>query len=412
MGAIKDTTQNIPELRFPEYFINENEGYLLVFFEDLFNFSSGKNIKQNEASREFETPCVRYGELYHMYGAVITQITNKTNLERAELKFSDGDEILLPSAGEDPLDIGSASALTLKDIAIGRTINILKPRNPNVYCHRYVSYYINEKLRKSISKLARGASISNVYNSDLKRLKINLPDYLEQKKVTSFITLVENWIENLKQQQENLEAYKKGMTQKIFSQEIRFKDVGGKSFPDWEEKRLGEICSFFSGGTPTSTKKEYYIGTIPFIGSGDIFDSSVEKYISEDGFQNSSTKMVEEGDILYALYGANSGDVGISKLSGAINQAVLCIRTTQNKNFLYQLLFYKKESIIRKYLQGGQGNLSSQIIKNLKICFPSVEEQTRIAKFITSLDEQIEAKQSEIKKAEAWKKGLMQQMFT
>ena len=87
----------IPQLRFPEF----SENWELKKFYEIFLFSTGKCIKQNEASPEFETPCVRYGELYHMYNEVITEVINKTNLDKSELLFSDGDEILLPSAGED-----------------------------------------------------------------------------------------------------------------------------------------------------------------------------------------------------------------------------------------------------------------------------------------------------------------------
>jgi type I restriction enzyme S subunit len=173
----------IPKLRFSEFGVDEVKSYKKYFFKDIFLFSTGKNIKQNEASPQFEIPCVRYGELYHMYNEVINEVFNRTNLDKSELLFSQGDEILLPSAGEDPLDIGLASALTIENIAIGRTINILKPIKANIYSQIYVAYYINQKLRKKISTLAKGVSISNVYNSDLKTLEIVLPDLLEHYKL-------------------------------------------------------------------------------------------------------------------------------------------------------------------------------------------------------------------------------------
>ena len=160
--------KNTPTLRFPEF----KGEWKKKKFNEIFIFSTGKSIKQNEASPEFETPCVRYGELYHLYDEVITEVINKTNLDKSELTFSQGNEILLPSAGEDPMDIGSASALTIKNVAIGRTINVLRPLMTNVYSQIYVAYHINHKLKKDISKLAKGVSISNVYNSDLKTLKI------------------------------------------------------------------------------------------------------------------------------------------------------------------------------------------------------------------------------------------------
>jgi len=136
-----------PELRFPE-FDERNSMFSVYQFNDIFNFSTGKKIKQNEASPEFEIPCVRYGELYHMYSEVIYEIINRTNLDKEELLFSNGDEILIPSAGEDPLDIGSASALTVENVAIGRTINILRPKVNSLYSQIFVSYYINQQLKR------------------------------------------------------------------------------------------------------------------------------------------------------------------------------------------------------------------------------------------------------------------------
>ena len=210
---------SVPKLRFSEF--NKVCEYTQYKFDDIFIFSSGKNIKQNEASPEFITPCIRYGELYHMYGEVITKTINSTNLDKSDLTFSHGNEILLPSAGEDPLDIGSASALILKGVAIGRTINVLRPKGDIDYSHVYVSYYINNKLRRDISKLARGASISNVYNSDLKTLKVNLPELDEQQKIASFLTSVDSKISQLTEKQRLLKEYKKGVMQQIFSQQLR-----------------------------------------------------------------------------------------------------------------------------------------------------------------------------------------------
>ena len=126
-----------PELRFPEFNNALLETYI---FDDLFNFSSGQNIKQAEASPNFETPCVRYGELYHLYDEVIKRVINRTDLPIQDLKFSTGKEILIPSAGEDPLDIGSASALTVSEVAIGRTIIILEPKKDDVYSQIFEAY--------------------------------------------------------------------------------------------------------------------------------------------------------------------------------------------------------------------------------------------------------------------------------
>ncbi|SHI60960.1 type I restriction enzyme, S subunit [Mesonia phycicola] len=188
---------------------------------------------------------------------------------------------------------------------------------------------------------------------------------------------------------------------------LRFSEFEG----EWEKIKLEKICKFFSGGTPTSSNKNFYTGSIPFIGSGNIFDSKVDKYINEDALKSSSAKLVEEGDILYALYGANSGDVSISKIAGAINQAILCIRTEENKNFLYQRLSYKKTSIVNTYLQGGQGNLSAKIVKKISVNFPPLPEQQKIADFLSAVDNRIQNLEKKKELLEQYKKGITQKIF-
>ena len=181
---------------------------------------------------------------------------------------------------------------------------------------------------------------------------------------------------------------------------------------DWEIVKLRDICTFYSGGTPTSTNKEYYNGNIPFIGSGNINDTHVKQFITQEALNTSSAKLVNKGDLLYALYGATSGEVAISKISGAINQAILCIRSKENLYFLYQFFLLKKNKIIATFLQGGQGNLSAAIIKNLIIPLPLLKEQQKIAQILTTWDDAISKQENLIKAKETLKKGLMQKLLS
>jgi type I restriction enzyme S subunit len=121
--------------------------------------------------------------------------------------------------------------------------------------------------------------------------------------------------------------------------------------------------------------------------------------------------MVKPGDVLFALYGANSGDVAISRITGAINQAILCLRSKSSNEFLYQYLTHKKDQITSTYLQGGQGNLSGDIVKSIDIMVPSPSEQHRIASFLSSIDNLITAQSQKIESLKTHKKGLMQQLF-
>ena len=182
-------------------------------------------------------------------------------------------------------------------------------------------------------------------------------------------------------------------------------DVPALRFPEftgeWKRYKLSEVCSFYSGGTPSSSKKEYYNGNIPFIRSGELHKDKTELFITEDGLKNSAAKLVETGDLLLALYGATSGDIAISKIKGAINQAILCIRTKQNKKFIESVWNKHVEKLLQTYLQGGQGNLSADIVKNIPFYFANLEEQVKLASFISLLDERIATQNKIIEKYES-----------
>ncbi|MCK8140966.1 restriction endonuclease subunit S [Flavobacterium sp. I-SCBP12n] len=268
-----------------------------------------------------------------------------------------------------------------------------------------------EKFVAEVMLRCTGTSYPAINSTALSEIEINFPSLPEQSKIATFLTEVDKKLTALKQKKTLLERYKKGVMQQIFSQQLRFKDDNGNDFPDWEEKKLGDFCTFFSGGTPTSTNQKFYNGIIPFIGSGNIYDSEVFNFISEEALKSSSAKIVEKGDLLYALYGANSGEVANSKMNGAINQAILCIRNKECIQYLYYVLLLNKENIVSTYLQGGQGNLSSQIIKKLSYKFPSLLEQTKIANFLSAIDEKINHCHGQIEKMQVWKKGLLQQLF-
>ena len=187
-----------------------------------------------------------------------------------------------------------------------------------------------------------------------------------------------------------------------------------KGFTDpWEQRKLGDISESYSGGTPTADKKEYYNGDIPFIRSGEISSDKTELFITDEGLNNSSAKMVQIGYILYALYGATSGEVSISKLKGAINQAVLAIHPRQNydSQFLMQWLRKSKDNIIGTYLQGGQGNLSGNIVKELIVDVPTYEEQKEIGAYFQQLDNLITLHQRKYNKLLNVKKSMLEKMF-
>ena len=188
---------------------------------------------------------------------------------------------------------------------------------------------------------------------------------------------------------------------------LRFPEFQG----EWEKCKLSEICTFFSGGTPSSSNKDFYGGNIAFIRSGELHADSTELFITQAGFDSSSAKMVEIGDLLLAMYGATSGNIAVSKIKGAINQAILCIRTKQNKIIIESVWNKHVSKNLKKYLQGGQGNLSADIVKGISFFFPTLKEQEKIANIVSLLDERIATQNKVIDRLQSLIKGLNDSLY-
>ena len=254
-----------------------------------------------------------------------------------------------------------------------------------------------------------------IHESDFLKIEISVPSVKEQRKIGAYLDELDNLITLHQRKYDKLLSIKKSMLEKMFPRDgSKFPEIRFSGFTDpWEQRKLGDISESYSGGTPTAGKKEYYNGDIPFIRSGEIRGDKTELFITDEGLNNSSAKMVQIGYILYALYGATSGEVSISKLKGAINQAVLAIQPHQNydSQFLMQWLRKSKDNIIGTYLQGGQGNLSGNIVKELIVDVPTYEEQKEIGAYFQQLDNLITLHQRKLEKLKNIKKSMLEKMF-
>ncbi len=261
-----------------------------------------------------------------------------------------------------------------------------------------------------------GATINQITTGNFKSMQFYFPHHNEQVKLGAFFKNLDDMIFLHQQELDTLKQTKQGFLQKMFPKE-------GESVPelrfsgftdDWEKSKIGEITDSFSGGTPSASNKIYYGGAIPFIRSGEINSESTELFLTEEGLKNSSAKLVNKGDVLYAMYGATSGEVSISKINGAINQAILALKPKgeNDANFITQWLIRQKTSIVNTFLQGGQGNLSGTIVKEIFIPIPkSKEEQIQIGNFFEQLDEVIALQQQELDALKQTKKAFLQKMF-
>lgn len=281
------------------------------------------------------------------------------------------------------------------------------------YRHYFKSSNFIQDLNRNLEGIRDGKMVSYQQFSEI---LIPKPEKAEQQKIASCLSSLDELIQAETDKLEALTAHKKGLMQQLFPAkgktipELRFKEF--EKDGEWLEKSLGQVCTSFSGGTPSTSKDDYYGGSIPFIRSAEINREKTELFLTEEGLSNSSAKLVKKGDVLVAMYGANSGDVAVSKIDGAINQAILCLRSMESNEFISQYLTLLKSQVVNQYVQGGQGNLSGEIIRSITLWFPQKpKEQQRIASCLSSLDDRIALQNERIETLQAHKKGLMQGLF-
>ena len=196
----------------------------------------------------------------------------------------------------------------------------------NFQANRYFLYSeISKKLPRKIAQEARTGNIPYIVMDMLTELTISLPVLEEeQAKIGAFFKQLDNTIALHQRKLEKSKALKSAYLSEMFPVEGERKPK--RRFAgftdDWEQRKLGEITESYSGGTPSVANHSYYGGSIPFIRSAEINSINTELYLTEEGLNSSSAKLVEEGDILYALYGATSGEVGISKIKEERNKAI------------------------------------------------------------------------------------------
>jgi len=263
---------------------------------------------------------------------------------------------------------------------------------------------------------------------------LSIPLLPEQQKIASFFTAIDRKISQLKRKLTLLEQYKKGVMQKIFSQEIRFRDDNGQEFPKWEKKRFTDVYSFKNNNSFSRENLNYEKGVVKNIHYGDIhtklstwFDITKEKipYINEDLpiERISVDNYCKEGDLIFADASEDLTDVGKSiELVNLNNEKVLSglhtilARPDLSKmtigfgGYLMKSLALREQII--KEAQGSKvSSISAKKLSGIGLNIPIQKEQTKIANFLSAIDDKINHTQKQIEKAEFWKKGLMQQMF-
>ncbi|MBU3699962.1 MAG: restriction endonuclease subunit S [Candidatus Kapabacteria bacterium] len=275
----------------------------------------------------------------------------------------------------------------------------------------------------NLNRFATGQAQPGLSVDALNNVALAIPKQeSEQHRIASCLSSLDSLISAQARKVDALKRYKKGLMQQLFPREgetqprLRFPEFRGQG--EWEEKTLGCIASFSSGGTPAKDNPDYWDGTIPWVSASSMYDLIVEKadhYVTPQAIGN-GTRIAKKGSILILVRGSmlfKRVPICIAGIDVAFNQDVKAIDVDAsiNKTFLlFQLSAFQSRFPINE-TGIGAGKIELDHLVGFRLYFPRPAEQQRIASFLSSLDEQITAETHKLEALKTHKKGLMQQLF-
>ena len=278
----------------------------------------------------------------------------------------------------------------------------------------FLKFLLNSPIGKIQAKkgIFQGGGVPNLNVKVVEKFKINFPTKPEQQKISAFLTAVDNKIEQLSKKQELLGEYKKGLMQQIFSQAIRFRagdtpgqpllpngnSPSGSDFPNWEEKRLGDLCEITTGKLDANAMVE---------GGQYRFYTCAKEYYKIDDYAFDTDALIVSGN------GANVGY--IHHYQGKFNAYQ---RTYVLDSFTDNIIFvkfvldeYLHKRIMKEKNEGNTPYIVMGTLTDMKINLPSFSEQAKISNFLSSIDTKIEQVGKQLRESKQFKKALLQQMF-
>jgi len=280
---------------------------------------------------------------------------------------------------------------------------------------RYV-YYFYEQLR--LQKFAAGSGVPTLNRNDVHQQIVYVPSHKEQEKIATFLSRVDEKIKQLTRKKKLLLKYKQGLMQQIFDQNVRFKRNDSNDFPDWEEKKLGDIATF-SKGSGISKEDTDPNGLYECIRYGELYThygETIDKVVSRTNLDESELVFSKENDVIIPSSGETNIDIAraasVLRKGIALGGDITIIRSNLNGVFLSYYLNSKKRHDIARLAQGvSVVHLYPNQLASLRIEIPAAEEQRLIADFLASVDKKIALTSRQMEWLKTFKEGLLQQMF-
>ena len=379
----------VPNLRFPGFY--EKQFKIKIGELDTLVVAGGTPSTKNSNFWGGDIRWMNSGELNLKRVYEVKNRITKEGLEKSSTKVIPAESVLIGLAGQGKTR--GTVAMNFVELCINQSIAAIQP-SPN-FISEYL-YYELDRRYEELRRLSTGDGGRGGLNLKIIRaLSCILPEKNEQKKIASFLSSVDEKISQLEKKKTLLETYKRGLMQKIFSQELRFKDDNGEEFPEIIKSKLDAcLISVSSGKSSTKSKSGIY----PIYGS--------------TGKISSSEKYEYEGEnILIARVGANAGSIYIVNGKYNVTDNTLILSLKKDIDLYYIYFWLTNFNLTRLIFGSGQPLITGKIIKSLVFDFPQISEQQKIASFLSSIDKKIEITSTQLEKTREFKKGLLQQMF-
>ena len=388
----------------------------IVQVGDHFNFKNGLN----KAKKFFGqgTPIINYMNVYPYPEIYEKYIQGKVTLTNGELRTFDirkGD-VLFTRTSETLNEIG-LSSVVLDDVKKTVFSGFLLRARPTTdlfglefkkYCFR--SKNVRRQIISTSSKTTRALTNGKL----LSKVSVLIPiNQYEQLAISESISDIEKCIKQLDYLIEKKKNIKQGAIQEFLTGTKRLDGFNEK----WIFTKLDEVAEMFSGGTPLTSNRSYYDGNIPWVIITDITKAkkylySTEKNITQQGLESCSAKIFQKGVLLFAMY-ASIGKCCIAKIDVTCNQAILGIVTKKiDTEFLYQHMVFSEKRFSQMGQTGTQNNLNKEMVQNLDIPYPHIDEQIAIGKILSDMDVEINELEKNRDKYVMIKNGMMQKLLT
>ncbi|WP_370407753.1 restriction endonuclease subunit S [Tenacibaculum dicentrarchi] len=413
-----DTKNLIPKLRFPEF----NYTYDNILLKNNIEILSGYAFKSKYFGKTGSKLAIPknftkngFGNFSEKYSKYTTEVVHEKYI------CKEGDLlILLTDLTQSCELLGKPLLIKKEDGKVLLNQRVIKVTVKKKLNNNFLMYQLlTDTYHKRIKETSSGTTVRHSSNQIINNINLNIPQLPEQEKIASFLTEVDSKLTQLTKKKALLENYKKGVMQKIFNQKIRFKDNKGNKFPNWKEKTLGEVATFLKGkGLPkTEINKNSKYKCIHY---GELFtkyDEKINNIISRTNYNDKKLLSIEN-DVLMPTSDVTPNGLATASclnesniiLGGDILIIRQKIKIIEGVYLAYYIKNFRKD--VMKLVSGSTVyHLYGSDMKNLKLKLPCLEEQEKIANFLSEIDNKIKTLNTKIENNKSFKKGLLQKMF-